>query len=384
MRRFFCFIGNVLPYETECSAGKKYPLTGPESAPLLLEKRKKENKIMKKKVLAVILGAAMTVSLAACGSSGVDSSGSGSGETSYTIGISQFAEHGSLDNCREGFIQGLAEEGIVEGENLTIEEGNAASDAGTARQISDGFVSDSVDLVCAIATPSAEAAYVSAMNTDIPVVYTAVTDPLAAKLADEDGTPVGNVTGTSDELPIKEQLEMIRAILPDAEKIGIMYTTSEVNSVSALETYKELAGDYGFTIVESGVTQTADISLAADNLLSEVDCLTNLTDNTVVNSLATILDKANEQNIPVFGSEIEQVRKGCLAAEGLDYIELGKQTGRMAAKILKGEAEASEMNFETISEPGFYVNLAVAEQFGITIDEELLSTAVESFDSIGE
>ena len=384
MRRFFCFIGNVLPYEAECSAGKKYPLTGPESAPLLLEKRKKENKIMKKKVLAVILGAAMTVSLAACGSSGADSSGSGSGETSYTIGISQFAEHGSLDNCREGFIQGLAEEGIVEGENLTIEEGNAASDAGTARQISDGFVSDSVDLVCAIATPSAEAAYVSAMNTDIPVVYTAVTDPLAAKLADEDGTPVGNVTGTSDELPIKEQLEMIRAILPDAEKIGIMYTTSEVNSVSALETYKELAGDYGFTIVESGVTQTADISLAADNLLSEVDCLTNLTDNTVVNSLATILDKANEQNIPVFGSEIEQVRKGCLAAEGLDYIELGKQTGRMAAKILKGEAEASEMNFETISEPGFYVNLAVAEQFGITIDEELLSTAVESFDSIGE
>ena len=380
----FCFIGNVLPYETECSAGKKYPLTGPESAPLLLEKRKKENKIMKKKVLAVILGAAMTVSLAACGSSGADSSGSGSGETSYTIGISQFAEHGSLDNCREGFIQGLAEEGIVEGENLTIEEGNAASDAGTARQISDGFASDSVDLVCAIATPSAEAAYVSAMNTDIPVVYTAVTDPLAAKLADEDGTPVGNVTGTSDELPIKEQLEMIRAILPDAEKIGIMYTTSEVNSVSALETYKELAGDYGFTIVESGVTQTADISLAADNLLSEVDCLTNLTDNTVVNSLATILDKANEQNIPVFGSEIEQVRKGCLAAEGLDYIELGKQTGRMAAKILKGEAEASEMNFETISEPGFYVNLAVAEQFGITIDEELLSTAVESFDSIGE
>ena len=341
---------------------------------------------MKKKILAVLLGAAMTMSLAACGSEGSGSSASGSGEggESYTIGISQFAEHGSLDNCREGFIEGLAEEGIVEGENLTIEEGNAAADAGTARQISDGFVSDGVDLVCAIATPSAEAAYVSAMNTDIPVVYTAVTDPVSAKLANEDGTPVGNVTGTSDELPIKEQLEMMRAILPDAKTIGIMYTTSEVNSVSALETYKELAGDYGFTIVESGVTQTADISLAADNLLSQVDCLSNLTDNTVVNSLATILDKANEMNIPVFGSEIEQVRKGCLAAEGLDYIELGKQTGKMAAQILKGEAEASEMNYETITEPGFYVNLAVAEQFGITIDDELLSTAVESFDTIGE
>ena len=205
---------------------------------------------------------------------------------------------------------------------------------------------------------------------------------IVAQLADEDGTPVGNVTGTSDELPIKAQLEMIREILPDAENIGIMYTTSEVNSVSALATYKELAGDYGFNIVDVGVTQTADISLATDDLLDQVDCLTNLTDNTVVNSLATILDKANAKNIPVFGSEIEQVRIGCLAAEGLDYIELGKQTGRMAAQILKGEAEASEMNYETITEPGFYVNTAVAENLGVTVSDDLLQTAVESFDSI--
>ena len=193
---------------------------------------------MKKKVLAVILGAAMIMSLAACGSG---NTGSDSGDGTYTIGISQFAEHGSLDNCREGFIQGLAEEGFVEGENLTIEVENAAADQGTTKQISDSFVSDGVDLICAIATPSAQAAYNSAMDTDIPVVYTAVTDPVEAQLADEDGTPVGNVTGTSDELPIKAQLEMIREILPDAENIGIMYTTSEVNSVSALATYKELA-----------------------------------------------------------------------------------------------------------------------------------------------
>ena len=341
---------------------------------------------MKKKVLAVILGAAMTMSLGACGSSGGSgNSASGqdsSGEKTYTIGISQFAEHGSLDNCREGFIEGLKEEGIEEGKNLTIEVKNAAADQGTAKQISDTFVSDKVDLICAIATPSAQAAYNSGIDTDIPVVYRAVTDPIAAELADENGTPVGNVTGTSDELPIKAQLEMIREMLPDAKKIGIMYTTSEVNSVSALETYKELAGDYGFTIVDKGVTQTADISLATDEILEEVDCLTNLTDNTVVNSLATILDKANTKKIPVFGSEIEQVKIGCLAAEGLDYVELGKQTGRMAAKVLKGEAEASEMNYETITEPGYYVNTAVAENLGITVSEELLETAAESFDSI--
>lgn len=241
-----------------------------------------------------------------------------------------------------------------------------------------------MDLICGIATPSAQAAYNSAMNTEIPVIYTAVTDPKAAKLANDDGAPVGEVTGTSDELPIKEQLEMIREMLPDAEKIGILYTTSEVNSVSAIEKYEELAGDYGFTIVKKGVTQTADISLATEEILSEVDCLTNLTDNTVVNSLATILDKANEKKIPVFGSEIEQVKLGCLAAEGLDYVALGKQTGKMAAEILKGEKTVSEMNYETISEPGLYINTKAAEELGVTVDETLLEGAAETFDSISK
>ena len=338
--------------------------------------------MMKRKVMAVLLTAAMTTAMAA-GCSGPSDS-SGSGEDSYTIGISQFAEHGSLDNCREGFLQGLENEGIVEGENLTVEYQNAAADMGTASQISDAFVSDKVDLICAIATPTAQSAYNVAMDSDIPVVYTAVTDPVAAELADEDGNPVGNVTGTSDELPIKEQLEMIRQMLPDAEKVGIMYTTSEANSISALETYKELAGDYGFEIVESGISTTADISLAADDLISQVDCITNLTDNTVVASLPTILEKANEKGIPVFGSEIEQVRIGCLAAEGLDYVALGEQTGEMAAKILKGEAEASEMPYETITEPGFYVNMKVAENLGITVPDELSQSAVESFDEISE
>ena len=253
---------------------------------------------MKKRVLAVILGAVMTMSLAACGSSDAGKTSSDDGEKSYTIGISQFAEHGSLDNCREGFLEGLKEEGIEEGKNLTVEVKNAAADQGTAKQISDGFVSDKVDLVCAIATPSAQAAYNSAMNSDIPVV------------------------------------------------------------------------------------QTADISLATDELLTEVDCLTNLTDNTVVASLATILDKANKQNIPVFGSEIEQVKIGCLAAEGLDYVALGKQTGKMAAEILKGEKKASDMNFETITEPGFYVNEKVAENLGVTVPQDLADEAVESFTEI--
>ena len=336
---------------------------------------------MKKKMVTVLLTAAMVTAMAAgCGKSS-DSESSDKKE-SYTIGIEQFAEHGSLDNCREGFLAGLKEEGIKEGDNLTVKYKNAAADMGTAKQISDSLVSDKVDLVCAIATPSAQSAYNAAMKADIPVIYTAVTDPVAAELAGKDGKPVGEVTGTSDKLPVEEQLKMIREMLPDAKKIGIMYTTSEANSVSAIEEYKSLVEKYDFELVEKGITTTADVSLAADDLLSKVDCITNLTDNTVVASLPTILDKANEKKIPVFGSEIEQVKIGCLAAEGIDYIALGKQTGKMAAKVLKGEEKASEQNFETITEPGFYVNNKVAENLGITVPDDLANHAVESFDEI--
>ena len=132
------------------------------------------------------------------------------------------------------------------------------------------------------------------------------------------------------------------------------------------------------------ITNTSEIALATDDLLSQVDCISNLTDNTVVSSLATILDKANAANIPVFGSEIEQVKLGCLAAEGLDYVALGKQTGKMAAKVLKGEKKASEMPFETITEAGLYLNTKVAENLGITVEDDLKNSAVETYDSISE
>lgn len=334
---------------------------------------------MKKRVLAGFLTMAVTAALlAGCGSKTGDES-SENGKEMYTIGISQFAEHGSLDNCREGFLLGLEEEGIVEGENLTVEYKNAAADMGTTGQISDSFVSDKVDMICAIATPAAQSAYNAAMDKGIPVIYTAVTDPIQAELASEDGTPVGEISGTSDKLPVEAQLEMIRAILPEAKKIGIMYTTSEANSISSIEEYKGLVGKYGFELVEKGISTTADVPLAADSLLSEVDCVTNITDNTVVASLPTILEKASEKNVPVFGSEIEQVRNGCLAAEGLDYIALGKQTGKMAAQVLKGEKKASEMNYEIITEPGFYINSKVAEDLGVAVPEELLESAVEEF-----
>jgi putative ABC transport system substrate-binding protein len=341
----------------------------------------------KKKVSAGLVTALLIAALAGCtnGAGNVGTAADGKGNSkSITIGIGQFAEHGSLDNCKEGFLAGLAEEGFVEGENLRVLYENAQADGGTAGQIANNFAAKKVDLIAAIATPMAQSAFGAAKNTKIPVIYTAITDPIAAELAKEDGTPAGNATGTSDKLPVENQLKMIRTMLPDAKKIGILYSTSEVNSISAIEEYKAAAPEFGFEIVESGISVPADIPLAADNLLEKVDCISNLTDNTVVSSLPLILDKAAKKNIPVFGSEIEQVKIGSLAAVGLDYYELGIQTGKMAAQVLKGEKKADEMKFQIIEEASFYGNTAVAANLGLTIPKELTDTAKEMFDTIAE
>lgn len=319
----------------------------------------------------------------AAGSSDTAAEGGDAAEDgSYTVGISQFAEHGSLDNCREGFLAGLADNGIVEGENLTVIYENAQADTGAAATIADSFVSQKVDMVCAIATPAAAAAYNACMDADIPVIYSAISDPVAAGLANEDGTSTGNVTGTSDVLPVSEQLEMIRTMMPDAKKIGILYTTSEANSVSTIETYKELAGDYGFEIVDSGINVVSEVEMAAADLVTKVDCICNLTDNTVVQALQVVLAQANDAKIPVFGSEIEQVKSGCVASMGIDYVALGKLTGEMAASILKGETTAADTKFASAETAELYVNTAAAELIGMKLDEAYISGAAESFDEI--
>ena len=318
-----------------------------------------------KRIISIIVALALVLTAAMACADGVK------------VGIGQFAQHGSLDNCYTGFVEGLAEAGFVEGENLTIKLQNAQADMGIAQQIAAQFASEKVDMMVGIATPMAQACY-NAADGAIPTIFTAVTDPVAAGFVKEDGTAAGEVTGTSDALPVEAQLKMIRAMLPDATKIGILYTTSEVNSISAIAEYKALAPAYGFEIVESGISTTADIPLALDALLSKVDCLTNLTDNTVVSALALVLDKANAAGKPVFGSEIEQVKLGCAAAEGLDYIALGRQTGLMAAKVLKGEAKASEIPYEIITEPQLYVNSEALAKFGITLSDELAARAIEA------
>ena len=289
------------------------------------------------------------------------------------IGINQYGEHGSLDNCREGFLLGLADAGLVEGEDFTVDYQNAGFDNAIASQIAQNFSATNVALMCAIATPSATACYAAAEDKDIPVIFTAITDPVQAHL-DE-----GNITGTSDKLPVEAQLDLIRKLQPEAKTIGILYTTSEPNSVSAIAEYKEKAGDYGFEIVDIGVTAQSEVTQATDTLIGKkVDCISNLTDNNVVGVLPSILEKTDEAGIPVYGSEVEQVKLGCVASAGIDYFELGRQTGAMAAKVLTGEASAYDMDYETISEYGIYVNYDALTAKGIELPADVAEKAIDA------
>ena len=312
-----------------------------------------------KKMLAVLIAAMMMFSAAAL--------------AAPTIGISQYGEHGSLDNCREGFLLGLQDAGLVEGEDYEIDYQNAGFDNAIATQIGQSFSANNVALMCAIATPSATACFAAAEDKDIPVVFTAITDPVQA------GLDEGNITGTSDKLPVEAQLELIRALQPDAKTIGILYTPSEPNSVSAIAEYQEKAPEFGFSIEALGVTAQSEVTQAADTLIGKgVDCFSNLTDNNVVGVLSSVLEKTDEAGIPVYGSEIEQVKLGCVASAGIDYIQLGRQTGMMAAKILTGEASAYDMDYETISEYNIYVNSDALELFGIELPADVAEKAIES------
>lgn len=299
--------------------------------------------------------------------------GCGSKKTEVkTIGISQYGEHASLDNCREGFLQGLADAGLVEGEDFTYDYQNAGFNDNTAIQIAQNFSAQNVDLMCAVATPSATACYAAAEDKDIPVVFTAITDPVEAKLDS------GNITGTSDKLPVEAQLELIRALQPDAKTIGIIYTQSEPNSVSAIREYEEKAPDYGFTIEAVGITQQSQATQAADTLIAKkVDCFSNLTDNNVVGVLSSLLEKTDEAGIPIYGSEIEQVVLGCVASAGIDYYQLGIQTGLMAAKVLTGEATCEDIPYETISEYSTYVNSDALAMLNIELPADIQEAATE-------
>ena len=334
------------------------------------------------KLIAIAVTVSMTIAMSGCGSKASDSSGKASTEAarseaasaadssleSKTIGMVQFTTVPSLDNCYTGFVKGLAEEGYVEGENLTIDFQNANADVSIADTEAQTMAQKKYDLVGAIATPAAMSAYGACKANGIPVVFTAVSDPVSAQLVeslDKSGTVCA---GSSDQLPIEAQLKLIRAFLPDAKKIGILYTTSEPNSITDLGIIEELAPKYDFEIVSQGVTNSSEVASGAEALVAKgVDCFDNFTDNNVVNNLPSVLQSATKAGIPVFGSEEGQVYDGCLASISIDYVALGEETGKIAAKILKGELRPEDSAIYTASEGTPFINTDAASSLGLEI-----------------
>lgn len=325
-----------------------------------------------KMLTAAALSAAVACTAAACSSgSGAASQASGGSEKKVSIGVIQYATHPSLDNCYTGFQEGLKEAGFEEGKNLSIDFQNAQADNGSSDLMAKNMVSKKYDMIMAIATPAAMSAYSAAKDTDIPVVFTAISDPVAAQLVQSLDKPGGNCTGSSDVLPLEQQFKMIRSFLPKAKKIGVLYTTSEVNSVSNLKRFKELAPKYGFEIDDVGITNSSEVASGAASLVAKgVDCVNNFTDNNVVNNLSTLLQATDGAKIPVFGSEVEQVKNGCLASVSIDFVALGKETGKMAAKILKGEAKPADTPVYVVNEGKPVYNKAVLEKFGLSLPSD--------------
>ncbi len=287
----------------------------------------------------------------------------------YTVGILQFGSHPSLDNCYDGIVAELNSN-----PNITIDLQNGNFDSATCDTIAKNMTAKEYDMIIAIATPAATSAYAATANTDIPVIFSAVSDPVAAGLVDDMNAPGANCTGTSDVLDLSAQLEMIRTFQPDAVNLGVLYTTSEANSVSQLKMLNEIAPVYGFTVVSQGVQSAADIPQAAATLCAQVDCLTNFTDNNVVNNLAILLEQANTAGVPVYGSEETQVTAGCLASVSLDYVALGRVTGQMALDVLYG-ADASAMAIETITDAVPVINTDALAAFGMTLPDEYAGAA---------
>lgn len=286
------------------------------------------------------------------------------------IGLIQYATHPSLDNCTTGFLLGLAEGGYAEGENVTVDMQNAMGDMANSDMQAKNMAAKKMDMLVAVATPAAMSAYAATKDEGIPVVFVAVSDPLAAGLVQSLDVPGTNCTGVSDELNLEAQVEMIRAFLPDATAIGVLYTTSEPNSVAHLAKLNEIAPDYGFTVVAVGITNASEVAAAASSLVAKgVDCINNFTDNNVVDNLSLVLHAADEAGIPVFGSEVEQVVNGCLATQGIDYVELGRAAGRMAAEILGSESSPDTMAVLVVNECTPAYNSQVAERLGLALPE---------------
>ncbi|CYV13460.1 ABC transporter substrate-binding protein [Streptococcus suis] len=312
-------------------------------------------KLVKK--LATISVASMgLLTLAACSSSSEQAS-----SDVVKVGVLQYMEHESLTAAREGFVAELEANGYKEGEKLVLDYQNAQGDQANLQTISEQLI-DGNDIVLAIATPSAQS--LATVSTETPIVFTAVTDPLSADLVESIEKPGGLLTGTSDQAPIDKQVELLGQAVPDAKTVGILYTTSERNSEVQVEQAKELLEKAGYKVVVKGITSSNEVQDAATSLMKDVDALFIPTDNTVASTMTMIGELSVEHKVPVIGGSTDMVDEGGLLTYGTNYEALGRQTAKMAIKIIEG-ANVSETAVEYPETVSLHVNEEMAQKLGI-------------------
>lgn len=293
-------------------------------------------------------------------------------DSSKHVAITQIVEHPSLDAIRRGIIDTLQENGFTVGENLRLDYQNAQGNPATAAQIARLFVGDAPDVIVAISTPSAQA--VAAATQEIPVVFSAVSDPVGAKLISNRDHPGGNITGTSDLSPIPEQLDLIKEMIPKAKKIGVIYNPGEANSVSLVALLKDLAPSRGYTVIESVASRSSEVLSAARNLVGKVDVIYIPLDNTVVSALEAVIKVGIETQLPVYSADTDSVQRGTVASLGFNYYDVGRQTGRQVARILNGE-KPGNIPVEPVHKLNLFLNQQAAEAMGVTIPPALMEKA---------
>lgn len=323
---------------------------------------------MKRTALAAA-AAATALTLTACSGTTDNAASSSTSDGTYSIGITQIVSHTSLDAARDGFKQAFADAGLT----VTWDEQNAQGDQATATSIASKFASADLDLVLAIATPTAQAAAQSIKDT--PVLFTAVTDPVSAQLVDSMEAPGANVTGTTDMNPVAEQIDLIKQFAPDATSVGIVYSSGEVNSEVQVALAKEAAKAAGLEVKEATVTNSGEVQQAAQSL-GDVDAFYVPTDNTVVSALASVVQVAEAAKVPLIVGEADSVTNGGLATYGIDYHKLGYQTGEMAIRILTEGADPASMPVEAQTTYTLTINATTADLLGLSIPKSLKAEAV--------
>ncbi|MCM0612305.1 ABC transporter substrate-binding protein [Marinobacter sediminum] len=295
-------------------------------------------------------------------------------EEPRVVAITQIVEHPALDAVYQGVKDELAEQGYKEGENLTVMHESAQGNSAIASQIARKFVGDSPDVIVAIATPSAQTVAAAARN--IPVVFSAVTDPVGAKLVKSLEAPGANITGVSDMLPIDKHLDMLQRAVPDAKRIGTVYNPGEANAVSLVNLLEERLAERDLELVKAAATKTSEVLGAARSLVGKADAIYLTTDNTVISAVEAVISVGERADIPVFAADTATVERGAVAALGFNYYNHGRQTGKMVVRILEG-ASTSDMPVETMDTLDLFVNPAAAERMGISLPDDLIQEAKE-------